>query len=387
MKILWLCSWYPHSRDPFDGDFVERHARSLATCQKVDVLHIVQNKNLLRDESFRIEERQESNMNVKICFIPAGNLVFGKINALLFNFHYFKTMRSLLNEYIDKNGIPDIVHVHVPVKMGAGAIWLKKKFKIPFAVTEHATIYFQKSHDNYFDRGFQFKYLTKKTFNEADAVISVSECLMRVMSDLFIIKQKHLIRNSVNTEIFFPVKSNNLVKKFIHVSMMVPFKNIEGILEGLALLSKRTTNWQMVFVGPANAEQAALAKEFKLDRQVVWKGALPYADVAKEMQHADALVHFSTYENLPCVISEALCCGIPVISSNVGGISELVNEKNGILVKNRNVEQLAEAMETFLNFSEKFDKEEISNSASAQFNYKTIGTKMTDVYKEILAVN
>lgn len=387
MKVLWLCSWYPHSTDPFDGDFVERHARSLATCQKVDVIHIVQNMNLLRGESFRIEERQENNMNVKVCFIPAGNVAFEKINLLLFNFRYYKTMRSLLREYLDKNGRPDILHVHVPVKMGAGAIWLKKKFNIPFVVTEHATVYFQNSHDNYFDRGFQFKYLTKRCFFEADAVVSVSECLMRVMDDLFFIRRKYLIRNSVNTEVFFPVNSNNLTTKFIHVSMMVPFKNIEGILEGLGRLNKRNTNWQMIFVGPANAGQIALAKELHLEKQVVWKGPLHYAEVAKEMQHADALIHFSTYENLPCVISEALCCGIPVISSNVGGISELVTKKNGILVESGNVELLAEAMERFLLHPEKFDKNEISSSASSQFNYKTIGIQIADVYKEILRKN
>lgn len=384
MKVLWLCSWYPHSTDLFDGDFIERHARSLATQQKLDVIHIVQNMNLLCNESFRMEERNESNIYVKVFYVPAGNRGFKKLNAVLFNYRYYKTMRSILNEYIAKNGTPDIVHVHVPVKMGAGAIWLKNRFNVPFVVTEHATAYFQNSHDNYFDRGLFYRYLTRKTFSKADSVISVSSCLMNIIDDLFRIKRKYLIRNSVNTEMFFPVNTNNLPQKFIHVSMMVPFKNVEGILEALAHLNKHTTNWQMIFVGPANPRQIALAKELKVNEQIFWKGALSYSEVAKEMQHADALIHFSNYENLPCVVSEALCCGIPVISSNVGGISELVTDKNGILVPPRNVEGLAAAMVEFLQQPERFNKKEISELANSQFNYKSIGTQIAAVYNEIL---
>ena len=47
MKILWLCSWYPQSADPFDGDFIERQAKALSMYHDVQVIHVVQNFQFL----------------------------------------------------------------------------------------------------------------------------------------------------------------------------------------------------------------------------------------------------------------------------------------------------------------------------------------------------
>ncbi len=384
MKVLWLCSWYPHSTDPFDGDFVERHARSLATQQQVDIIHIVQNLALLQNEKSRTEEKEEKNIRTKIYYVPVQHTGLKKAGSLVFNVRYYATLYAALKTYIRENGRPDLVHVHVPVKIGAGAIWLKKRFEIPFVVTEHATVYFKHSHDNYFERGFQNRYITRKTFSEAEALVSVSDCMEKVIDNLFVIKKKYIIRNAVNTGFFFPKPVNNPVRKFVHVSMMVPFKNVEGILKGLVRLNETTRNWQMIFIGPASTEQKNLTEKLGLNQQVVWKGILAYTEVAKEMQQADALVHFSKYENLPCVVNEALCCGLPVISSDVGGIAELINEHNGMLVESENIEQLANAMALFLQQPERFNQQQISAAAAAQFNYETIGKEIVEMYQQVL---
>jgi hypothetical protein len=39
-KILWLCSWYPSPTDPFNGDFIQRHAKAAALYNDIYVLHI-----------------------------------------------------------------------------------------------------------------------------------------------------------------------------------------------------------------------------------------------------------------------------------------------------------------------------------------------------------
>ena len=384
MKVLWLCSWYPHSTDPFDGDFVERHARSLATQQQVDIIHIVQNLALLQNEKSRTEEKEEKNIRTKIYYVPVQHTGLKKAGSLVFNVRYYATLYTALKTYIRENGRPDLVHVHVPVKIGAGAIWLKKRFGIPFVVTEHATVYFKHSHDNYFERGFQNRYITRKTFSKAEALASVSVCMQKIIDDLFVIKKKYIIRNAVNTGFYFPKPVNNPVRKFVHVSMMVPFKNVEGILKGLVRLNETTRNWQMIFIGPASSEQKNLANKLGLSQQVVWKGILAYTEVAREMQQADTLVHFSKYENLPCVVNEALCCGLPVISSDVGGIVELINEHNGMLVESENIEQLANAMALFLQQPERFNQQQISAAAAAQFNYETIGKEIVEMYQQVL---
>lgn len=387
MKIIWLCSWYPHSTDNLDGDFVERHAKSLATQQKVDVIHVVQNVNLLKAETVRIEFREDINLRAKIYYVPYPQTGIKKLDQVLFNRRFYAQLKQALKVYINENGKPDIIHVHVPVKMGVGAVWLKRKYNLPFVVTEHSSAYFEHIPENYFSRNRYFKLSTKVSFENAEVVSSVSNWLLNRLTQMFSIRKTQLIRNAVDTSVFFPIPVNNLTKILIHVSMMYPLKNVSGILKALVQVNSVNTNWQMVFVGPDAADNFKLAVDMGLEKQIIWKGELRYTEVAKEMQKADALVHFSTYENLPCVVNEALCCGLPVISSDVGGIAEIINNSNGILVENKNTNQLAEAIIFFLQNQNKYNKEQISKAAAELFNYEIIGKELIEMYYKVLKQN
>jgi glycosyltransferase involved in cell wall biosynthesis len=79
---------------------------------------------------------------------------------------------------------------------------------------------------------------------------------------------------------------------------------------------------------------------------IEFTGEIAYEEVAKAMQQADCLLLFSHIENSPCVIGEALCCGLPVIASRVGGIPELIDEQNGILVPAADETALLNAMKS-----------------------------------------
>ena len=51
-KILWLASWYPNRNDPFDGDFIQRHARAAAIDHDIHVIHVseAEIENALEEE-------------------------------------------------------------------------------------------------------------------------------------------------------------------------------------------------------------------------------------------------------------------------------------------------------------------------------------------------
>jgi glycosyltransferase involved in cell wall biosynthesis len=117
---------------------------------------------------------------------------------------------------------------------------------------------------------------------------------------------------------------------------------------------------------------------------VTLTGEISYADVSQQMKMASAFVLFSRYENLPCVIIEALCCGLPVIATDVGGINELINMKNGILVRSENEEELVRAMDLMIDEYKNFDRDQISSDASERFNYSTIGKQFHDLYQQVL---
>ncbi|HEX4958871.1 MAG TPA: glycosyltransferase family 4 protein [Lacibacter sp.] len=382
MKVLHIASWYPHSKDPFDGDFVQRHAQALSLYMRVDVIHVVQQFHLLQGEEGHVEEMNDGNLFSKV-FFPAFPKTKNRfLQKLMFAGTYNQAMRKALHQYLQDHGKPDLVHVHVPVKAGYAALYLKKKLGIPFVVTEHSSAYFVGTANNYFEASRYFRFITRQSFEQAAMVSSVSNWLLNHLNELFAISNTRLVRNVVNTKLFYPVTKTGTKKRFLHVSMMFPMKNVEGIIDALYLLQRQTQDWEMVFVG--NAGEALQQKAKGLGHQVHWTGTLSYAAVAGEMQAADALIHFSTYENLPCVINEALCCGVPVISSRVGGIDELVNETNGILVESSNTQALVNAMMMFLQQPDRFNKTTISNHAIARFSYEAVGKQLLDMYVEVL---
>ncbi|MBL0131813.1 MAG: glycosyltransferase [Chitinophagaceae bacterium] len=92
------------------------------------------------------------------------------------------------------------------------------------------------------------------------------------------------------------------------------------------------------------------------------------------------MIVFSNIENSPCVIGEALCCGLPVIATDVGGIPELVNENNSIRVVPKDEEALAGVMRQMMDNYAKFDRKKIAEDAQSRFSYPVIGKKIDEIY-------
>jgi glycosyltransferase involved in cell wall biosynthesis len=137
-------------------------------------------------------------------------------------------------------------------------------------------------------------------------------------------------------------------------------------------------------VGPASDELKQRATALGLDNYLDWKGEVSYAEVARLMQESSAHVLFSRYENQPCVNLEAFCCGLPVIATNVGGISEVVNDSNGILVEPDSIYSLVYAMDKMIDHYEMFDGAEISREAARLYNYAAIGESIYNSYLTLL---
>jgi glycosyltransferase involved in cell wall biosynthesis len=105
------------------------------------------------------------------------------------------------------------------------------------------------------------------------------------------------------------------------------------------------------------------------------------------MQKSDFFVLFSNYENSPVVISESLACGKPVISTNVGGISEHINDTNGLLIAPGDTKALAESIDYMLDHFDKFDADFIQSTAKSKFSMKSVGKELQQEYLKVLKRN
>jgi glycosyltransferase involved in cell wall biosynthesis len=99
------------------------------------------------------------------------------------------------------------------------------------------------------------------------------------------------------------------------------------------------------------------------------------------MQQAHAFVLFSNHENFPCVVVEALCCGLPVITSIVGGVAEAINTENGILITKEDQEQLTNAMLHMIENYKHYNRAEIAKAAAEKYSYATIAKQFVQLYE------
>ena len=376
-KILWLCSWYPGKTEPFNGDFIQRHARAASLYNDIYVIHVI------GDESGKIKGREleiktQEHLTEEIVYFQKSRSLVGK---LLAQWRWLRLYRKAIRSYIKHHGKPDAVHVQVAMKAGIPALWMKKKYGIQYVVTEHWGIYNDVEVLNYQRRSELFKEYTKHIFSGASHFISVSSYLAEGVNKLVIAKKYQVIPNVVDTERFFYKDVGKAAGfRFLHVSNMATLKNPEGILRSFKSLLDRKRYVELVYVGPATNELQKFAGEILPGGSVRFRGEVTYEEVANEMQQAHCLILFSDIENSPCVIGEAFCCGLPLIATAVGGIPELVNVSNGLLVDPRNEPMLADAMEKMMDSYVSYDRQKISLEAKAKFCFPVIGKQHDEVY-------
>jgi hypothetical protein len=130
-NILWLVSWYPNALSPYDGDFIQRHARAVALFQKLTVIYVKKDERGSITKNIKIVSSSERNLTEIIVYYHVPSTKFQLLNKIYSVIKYKNVYRNILKKYISQNGKPDLVHVHVALKAGVNALWLKKKFNIP----------------------------------------------------------------------------------------------------------------------------------------------------------------------------------------------------------------------------------------------------------------
>ncbi len=378
-KILWLVSWYPNRFDKFDGDFIQRHARAAAICNDIHVIFV---KDAGIIQAVEEEWNYATGLTEQIVFIK-------KTNTLFKQFKWLSQYKQAINNYIKKNGLPAMVHVHIPWKAGVLALWLKRKYKIPFIVTEHWGIYNDALKENFSSKSLFHKKIVKQVFKEARLFTSVSNFLAKGIERKVVEQHYKIIPNVVDTTVFNFNEKKHLKFTFIHVSNMVPLKNVEGILNAFrSFITATDAEVQLIMVGNKNNFYKDQAHEWGLlNKSIFFKGEVPYNEVSREMQSSHCFVLNSQIENAPCVISEALCCGLPIIATNVGGIPEMIDENRGFLIDLVNEENLAIAMLKMINEHTYFNQKKISEDAHEKYSYSVIANKFDELYREILNVD
>ncbi|SDZ80354.1 Glycosyltransferase involved in cell wall bisynthesis [Arachidicoccus rhizosphaerae] len=377
INVLWLPSWYPSIESLQNGDFIERHAHATSFYANIRLLFIQSSKKVNRRTVYDLCLNKDCDERVVL--FPSFSLI-GSINFIKYIYYY----NEYISTYFSNETRIDLVHVHVSYKAGLVALWLKIRFGIPYVLTEHWTLFSKGRINEYKNKGFIFKFILKKIFKNASVVMPVSRDLECSLINDFGIKRTKVIPNVVDNKLFYFDKKSSINFSFIHVSSGKPVKNVGKIVSSFLRLNKvADLNLFLLIVGIYKVDE--YDSDFLKERNVLLYGMLDHSDVAINMRKANSFILFSDYENLPCVVAESLCCGLPVISSSINGVPEMVNDSNGILVPPGDEEALYLAMEDMiLNYS-RYDREKISQQAQAKYNPEVVGRQIVEVYEKVLS--
>jgi glycosyltransferase involved in cell wall biosynthesis len=379
LNVLFLNSWYPNKLFPYNGNFIQQHARAVALNCNVACLQVEVREQKELFEVFEIENEGVLEVIVYAKKVK-NNLLF--VKKAIRRHKGYKLGLKLIKEKFPKI---DITHLNVILPAGLFALYLQKKFKTPYIITEHSTIYLKISGLNY---SFLEKILLKKVTKKASKICPVSYDLKEAMISSGYIGDYEVIPNVVNTK-YFKFKERAISKpiKILHVSSLKEeHKNGKGILRVIKQLYKKRQDFTFTIISDGDLLPIKkYANKIDLKPNFFYiKGGKTIKEIAQIMQNFDLFLLFSNYENLPCVISESLVSGMPVISSDVGGIKEMITKENGILVTAKKEDELLLSLDKTLDNLSKFNRKEIAEKAKEKYSYLTVGNQFLSIYKEII---
>jgi len=375
--ILFLPRWYPHQQDPMFGLFVKKHAEAVAQFNRVSVLYV---QGLSSNEKFEKEEIiEDPNLHTHIYYYQNSN--YRIWNVLRFWYYLIQGFLKLKRE----RGNPNLVHVHILTRLGIFALLLKNIYNTPYIITEHWSRYLPIPNTY---KGYLRKKLGRIVVKNASAILPVSQNLAKAMQKHGLTNSNYQVVANVVDDLFFQKLQKKEAKEktiFLHVSTFEDrSKNISGILRSIKKLSERTADFEFWLIGDGMdyASLRSFSKELEIPKeQIKFYGLKQGQDLVDLYHQADYFVLFSNFENIPVVINEAQACGLPVIATDVGGISELIHTQNGTLIEPKNEEQLTETLEQAINNTHAFNALEIQNSAKESFSYPSVGNLINAIYK------
>jgi len=164
-------------------------------------------------------------------------------------------------------------------------------------------------------------------------------------------------------------------------------KGFQYLISAFKKMSKKFPDTVLVIIGPGGSYRIfldGLVKLLDLQDRVIFTGRIEEELLKSAMRNCEMVVIPSEYDPFPFVALESLSYGKPVIAAEIGGIPEIItHEKNGLLFKPRDENDLAEKMELLLR-DEKLKKAIIRNSRKSleRFNWKLFIEQIESVYEK-----
>jgi colanic acid/amylovoran biosynthesis glycosyltransferase len=249
-----------------------------------------------------------------------------------------------------KMGI-DHVHAHFAGMAARTAFWINKFFSISFSFTAHANDIFSPR---------QFEIGLDKLVDTARTIVTPTDYAAQFLRERFPIcgGRIHRIYNGLDLAEFGRADFSSTPPLIIAVGRLIPKKGFSDLIRACALLAEHRKSFRCEIIGEGPLENELRAQIEGLDLQdhVALAGPQPQTRLRQRLSAANVLVLPSVIDphgdmdNLPTVIMEAMATGLPVVSTNIAGIPEMIIEnETGFLVQPGDTAAIADGIERVIN--------------------------------------
>ena len=184
-----------------------------------------------------------------------------------------------------------------------------------------------------------FLPVRKYIFDKADYLLPISESLKSYVSNKFVISHNKIIVSRLGVDIPRMQSSNNHLKsvKIVSCSNVTDNKRVSCILNAVSQIKDMNIEWVHFGDGPLLNKIKNQRNSLSLEKvKISFFGRTSNENILNYYKTHDinAFINVSQYEGVPVSIMEAMSYGIPCIATDAGATNELVNNENGILLKN-----------------------------------------------------
>lgn len=311
----------------------------------------------------------------------------------LFDYEPYETvLASKIVDVAKYEGL-DVVHVHYAIPHASAAYMAKQILKsqgvdLPVVTTLHGTDITLVGKDSSFEPVITF------CLNESDSVTAVSESLKRDTYKHFSTDRAiEVIPNFIKVsngdhQVDMSIRRRYSIDEepiLCHISNFRKVKRVEDVLHIFNRVNKSIpSNLLLVGDGPERHKLEQMCRDMNLCDRVKFIGKV--RDTQQVLEISDLFILPSETESFGLAALEAMTYGVPVISSNTGGIPEVnIHGETGFLSDVGDVEDMAKNAIYILSDKERHLKfKTVAKNRSKEFDIDTIVHKYLDVYKDLV---
>ncbi|MFN4227335.1 MAG: glycosyltransferase family 4 protein [Candidatus Ratteibacteria bacterium] len=245
------------------------------------------------------------------------------------------------------------------------------------------------------------KFIIPKAVKKADMIITVSHNTKNDLLNYFKINPEKItvIYPGLHHEICKPIgdyeKIENIKKKYgidgkyiLYVGTIEPRKNISRLIDAFIIVKEKSSEIKLVLCGKIGWRSEIFYRKMreipeKIKKDIILTDYVPVSDLPYFYNGCEVFVYPSLYEGFGSPILEAMSCGVPVVTSNISSMPEVVGDA-GILVNPESKEEIAEAILSILN------NEDLKKTLSKRgleraklFSWENTAKKTLEVYKKV----